>query len=112
MTTLKPEELKAKLDAKEVLTLIDLRPNHDYQEKHIPGAMNVAAGATFVAECSGAVPDKATVIVLYNDLKENHSDQESAAALEAAGYTNVSIVPDGLMGWMNAGFQVEFGRES
>ena len=112
MNTLKPQELKAKIDVGEPLTLIDLRPDHDYQEKHIPGAMNVAAGANFVSECSQAVPDKATVIVLYNDLKENHSDQESAAALEAAGYANVSIVPDGLMGWMNAGFQVDFGRES
>lgn len=112
MNTMTPQELKAKMDAHESLTLVDLRPAHDYQEKHIPGAMNVEAGANFLAAFSAAVPDKATIVVLYNDLKENTADKDSASALEAAGYTSVSILPDGLMGWMNAGFQVEFGRES
>ncbi len=112
MIEITPQELKAKLDAKEALTLVDLRDPHAYQEKHIPGALNVSVGAAFAEEFKAVVPDTDAVIVLYNEFKEDTSDTASAALLESLGYKNVSVLPDGLMGWMNAGFQVEFGRES
>lgn len=105
-------DLKAKHDAGEAFELIDLRDSHAYQEKHIPGAINIAVGPAFATEFQVAVPDKDAMIVLYNEFQEDESDKKSAAALESIGYKNISILPDGLMGWMNAGYQVEFGRES
>jgi rhodanese-related sulfurtransferase len=112
MTEISPKDLKDKLDAQATLTLVDIRDAHAYQEKHIPGALNVEVGAAFVEEFKEVVPDKDAAIVLYNEFKEDETDKTSAALLESLGYKNISVLPDGLMGWMNAGFQVEFGRES
>ena len=112
MSQIIPQELKAKLENGEIFELVDIRDSHSYGEKHIPGASNVPAGEKFVEMLAGIVPDKEAHIILYNDRQEDPSDKEASAALESAGYIAVATLPDGLTGWMNAGYQVEGGQES
>ena len=43
---MKPQELKAAIDAGSAVTLVDLQDAHSYAHRHIPGALNVPSTAS------------------------------------------------------------------
>lgn len=112
MNTLSPAELKAKIDASESITIVDLQVAHEYEHRHIPGAINIPGDQAFEQHVEELLKDKEAAIVLYGEFDELGKGSEGAERLEKLGYTNVSRLTGGLMGWMEAGFMVEGGRES
>ena len=56
--------------------------------------------------------DKDADIVLYGEFDELGKGSQVAEALQQAGYTKVSRLVGGMMGWMEAGYGVENGSES
>ena len=63
-------------------------------------------------ECVHLLKDKDADIVLYGEFDELGKGSLVAEALSIAGYTKVSRLAGGMMGWMEAGFGVEGGQES
>lgn len=112
MLSLSPQELKAKQDAGATCTLVDLQTSEGYAHRHIPGAMHMEPSSTCGEDCGRLLKDKDADIVLYGEFDELGKGARVAEILEHAGYTNVSRLSGGMMGWMEAGYSVEGGAES
>jgi rhodanese-related sulfurtransferase len=80
--------------------LVDVLPPQSYAARHIPQAINIPKGADFVErfEKETKAPKDAEIIV-YCSSSGCGASVVSAAALEAAGYTNVLHYKEGLAGW-------------
>ncbi len=62
--TIDAEQLKSWMHGKQKAVLIDARPAEEYQQAHIPGAINIPADR-MKTEASRLPKDKATPIVFY-----------------------------------------------
>jgi len=105
-----PQDLKAKLDADETLHLIDLRSAELFDHNHVPSAINVPFGDTFGDDLQRAVTDKDVPLVGYFDGEPKY--EEACKIAEAAGYVKILCLDDGIRGWMEQGYQLDFGAES
>ncbi len=112
MQSISAKDLKKKLEAGETLEIVDLQDPHEYEHRHIPGAMNVPIDETCKEECAKLVKEKDTPIVVCGEFDEIGKAEKASGILVGLGCKNVSILKGGLMGWMEAGFQVEGGKES
>lgn len=108
--TITAQDLKAKLDADETLHLIDLRSAEMYAHNHIPSAVNVPYTETFADDLQRAVVDKDVPLVGYFDGEPKY--EEACKVAESAGYLKILCLDDGIRGWMEQGYQLEFGVES
>jgi rhodanese-related sulfurtransferase len=108
MKTITPQELKKALDEGETVTLVDVRSAADFAEKHIPGSVNAPADGEMVQ----GLPDPESRVVVYAEHEGSETPQQVCERLEAAGYDNAMCLVGGLLGWMEAGGQVEGGQES
>jgi molybdopterin/thiamine biosynthesis adenylyltransferase/rhodanese-related sulfurtransferase len=88
------EQLKAKLDAKEDVFVLDVREPHEYQIVNI-GAPLIPLGE--VALRSVELGDKDREIVVH--CKSGARSQKAAVALKNAGFTNVSNLTGGILAW-------------
>jgi phage shock protein E len=58
------EQLKSRLQGKQKVVLIDARPEEEYQQAHIPGAINIRSDR--IKEEAARLPrDKKTAIIFY-----------------------------------------------
>ncbi|MFA5945911.1 MAG: rhodanese-like domain-containing protein [Patescibacteria group bacterium] len=112
MNILTVKELKTKLEAGEALTLIDLQEPANFEHRHIPGAVNIPVGDKCGDTCSAMLKDKDADIVVYGEFDELGKGSTATEALEQAGYTKLTRLTGGLMGWMEAGYAVEGGKAS
>ena len=62
--TIDSEQLKTRMHGKQKAVLIDARPADEYQQTHIPGAINIPADQ-MKTETSRLPKDKATPIIFY-----------------------------------------------
>lgn len=62
--TIDAEQLKSWTHGKQKAVLIDARPAEEYQQAHIPGAINIPADR-MKAEASHLPKDKTTPIIFY-----------------------------------------------
>lgn len=108
--TMKPQELKTLLEQGSV-TLVDLQDAHEYEHRHIPGAINIPS-TTSGQDVQKILTDKDARIVVYGEYDELGKGREALEGLNALGYEQVNRLAGGLMGWMEAGFAVEGGQES
>jgi rhodanese-related sulfurtransferase len=105
-TQITRDQLKAKLDANENVILVEALPAKYYQDKHLPGAVNLPH--TQVDELAPTLlPDKAAEIVVYcaNDACQNSGI--AASRLVELGYTNVRDYNEGKQDWIDAGLPIE-----
>jgi rhodanese-related sulfurtransferase len=112
MNVLSPQDLKVQIDSGIAPTIVDLQFIHEYEHRHIPGAINIPGDQKFEEHAQETLKDKAAAIVVYGEFDELQKGSEGAERLEKLGYTNVSRLTGGLMGYMEAGFTVEGGWES
>ncbi len=108
---MKPQELKAAIDAGSAVTLVDLQDAHSYAHRHIPGALNVPSTAS-ADERRRCLADTSARIIVYGEYDELGKGGEAIAGLAKLGYGNIDRLEGGLMGWMEAGYAVEGGQES
>jgi len=96
-----PERLADMIDDEEAFTLLDTRPQDDYEAWHVPGAENVPFGpeeslddeqAARVRELNGQKP-------LATICAKGISSYEFAEELAAQGFADVAVVEGGMEAW-------------
>src|ERR1700690_1085438 len=98
------EELKRRLDAREKLTLVDVREKDEWRSGYIPGAISVPRGFLEI-QAEQKLPDKNAPIVAY--CAGGTRSALAAATLHDLGYTHVETANPGFVRWKDLGFPVE-----
>jgi mannose-6-phosphate isomerase-like protein (cupin superfamily) len=100
------DELHAALDS---VTVVDAQPPTRYGQRHLPRALNLVAEDSD-EHLIGALPDRATSVVVYSTDAACGRAPELAARLEALGYADVRIYGEGVEDWVRAGLPIEGPR--
>lgn len=100
---LKVSELKAMLDKREVLLLLDTREKNEFEVSHIPGAVYV--GYDKFSLSSLEAYSKNQTIVTYCSI--GYRSEKVGEKLKKAGYKNVYNLYGGIFDWVNSGYSVE-----
>jgi rhodanese-related sulfurtransferase len=103
-------ELKALLDGKQDLVLVDTRTPEEFQEAHIKGAMSMPE-KSFETQLSLLPADKNALIMLYCNGVKCGKSKKAAKKAEAAGYMNLVIYAEGFPVWEEKGFAIVAGPE-
>ena len=101
-------ELKAKLDAKEDVLVVDSRPMNEFEVMNIPGALDCPG-----AELVYRVPELATnpdTLVVVNCAGRTRSIIGAQSLINAQLPNKVVALKNGTMGWHLAGFTLERGN--
>ena len=111
------QELKAWIDQKKAMVIVDTMPPDNFRKQHIPSAVNFEIQRhPELTEMSDKMkrdfekllgPDKERTIVFYcgfTDCERSHNAGMWAIKL---GYKNVYRQPGGITGWLEAGYPVE-----
>jgi rhodanese-related sulfurtransferase/predicted metal-dependent enzyme (double-stranded beta helix superfamily) len=102
-------DLKAKLDAKEDLVVLDSRPMGEYRVMNIPGALD-CPGAELVYRAQAAAPRPETLIVV-NCAGRTRSIIGAQSLISADIPNPVVALKNGTMGWHLAGLELERGKD-
>ncbi len=94
---IKAQDLQTMLNAKETMTLVDVREARDYNNGHIPGAINIPI-TLFSERYQELKPNDKIVLICYS----GQSSKSAAQFLLGKKYTNVSSVSGGMMDWSGA----------
>lgn len=102
------DELKAKLDGGEDIIIVETLGPKDYEEAHLPGAINIPHSE--VDELAPRLlPDKSAQIVVYCSNKACQASPQTARWLDALGYENVYDYEEGKQDWIESGLPTESG---
>ena len=102
------DELKAKLDRGEPVTIVEALPEPYYRKAHLPGALNLPHDEVD-ALAPTLLPDKGAAIVVYCANLPCPNSEIAAQRLIELGYANVREYAEGKQDWIDAGFPVETG---
>jgi len=97
-------EVKRMLDAREEVTLIDVREDNEWAKGHLPGARHLGKGI-IERDIEVQYPDKVTPLILY--CGGGFRSALAADNLQKMGYTQVASMDGGWRAWTGAGFPVE-----
>ncbi len=101
--TITRDDLKARLDAGTLTTIVEALPQRYFDAEHLPGAINIPHDQ--IRERAGSqLPDKDATIVVYCASTECQNSSIAAQALTAAGYRNVLEYVEGKKDWQEAGY--------
>jgi rhodanese-related sulfurtransferase len=102
------EQLKAAIDGKQRLVVVDTRTPDEFAQARIAGSVNIPAG--FVQSLSNRLPkDKGTLLVFYCRGMGCTLSPEAAAEAAKLGYTNLAIYQAGIPDWLLRRYPVETG---
>jgi rhodanese-related sulfurtransferase len=102
------DELRARLESGDPVTLVEALPPMYYEQEHLPGALNVPHDQ--VDELAAELlPDRDAEIVVYCASGPCRNSGIAARRLESLGYANVSDYAEGKADWIAAGLPVETG---
>ena len=88
--------------------LINLLPEEPFADGHIPGSLNACVfEVAFIEKMESLVPDRSASVVIYGAGEGSLDAEVAVTRLSAAGYTQVSVLDDGLAAWKAAGLPVE-----
>lgn len=88
--------------------LVDARPANQFQEGHLPTAVNIPAGANRV-DTSLLPEDTNSPIVVYCVNPKCGLRKQVAEKLKKQGYTNILMYHEGIEGWGRAGLMLVQG---
>jgi rhodanese-related sulfurtransferase len=94
-------DIKKKLDAGELMIIIDTREDNEWARGHIPNAVHLGKGV-IERDIEKAIPDKDATLVLY--CGGGYRSALAADNLQKMGYRNVISMDGGWRGWTEAGF--------
>ncbi len=98
---MKPQELKMLLDAKDrELVIVDVRDASEFQEGHIPSALNIPVEAFAVR--SGVLPKEKKVVVYCNSGGRSYTAYRKLVKLASPNIYQATLVE-----WKEAGMPVE-----
>jgi rhodanese-related sulfurtransferase len=92
--------------------VINVLATDKYQQKHIPGSINVPLEAPeFERRIQDALPDKGKPVIVHCSGMSCQASTQAARRLEALGYRDVRDFKAGLQGWEEAGQAFESGAQ-
>ena len=97
-------DLKAKLDNKENIILIDCREQGEWDEAHIEGAILVPL-SSFPGVYAEHLKDKDAEIIIQ--CRSGKRSLTSCQFLMEQDFTNLTNLEGGIMAWTAAGYQVK-----
>ncbi|HNW34310.1 MAG TPA: rhodanese-like domain-containing protein [Candidatus Ozemobacteraceae bacterium] len=100
------EGLKALLQSKVPLTILDARSGIFDDRRRIPGAKALNAESK-VSEIVKILPEKESLIVTYCANLKCPASHNLSERLKSLGYKNVLEYPEGIAGWIKSGHEVE-----
>lgn len=101
--TVDAKGLKAMLDDGKPVTVVDARTAKYDDGNRVPGAIALPADADDAA-IAAALPAKDACIVAYCSNTQCPASKNLAARLKDLGYQNVFVMPEGIAGWLEAGY--------
>lgn len=100
--------LKAKLDRKEPIVLVEALPPRYFADAHLPGALNIPHDQVD-SLAPRLLPDKHAEIVVYCANTPCRNSTIAADRLTQLGYTRVRDYKEGKEDWAKAGLALESG---
>jgi rhodanese-related sulfurtransferase len=100
------DEVKAMLDRKDKVLLVDVREESEYVKDHLPGAIHLGKGI-IERDIEERVPELSTPLVLY--CGGGYRSALAADNLQKMGYTSVLSMDGGIRGWREQGFPLTKG---
>lgn len=97
-------EMRARQEAGDRFTLVDVREESEYAAGHLPGAVHIGKGV-IERDIEAKVPDPATPLVLY--CGGGYRSALAADVLQKMGYTNVISMDGGWRAWTEQSLPVE-----
>lgn len=94
------DDVKARLDRGEKLTLVDVREESEFAASHIPGAIHLGKGV-IERDAEARFPDPNAELILY--CGGGYRSALAADSLQKMGYTNVISMDGGHRGWKERG---------
>jgi len=93
-------DVKARLDRKDPIVLIDVREDHEWIDGRIPGAIHLGRGI-LERDAEEKFPDKDAELVLY--CGGGFRSALAADNLQKMGFTRVLSMDGGIRSWREAG---------
>ena len=104
--TISREEIKARLDSGEPITLVEALPQKYFDEAHLPGAINIPHDQLRNL-APALLPEKEALIAVYCASTECNNSRIATNLLRGMGYANALEYIDGKKDWVEAGLPVE-----
>ncbi|HOY66309.1 MAG TPA: rhodanese-like domain-containing protein [Candidatus Ozemobacteraceae bacterium] len=98
--------LRALLQSKVPLTILDARSGKYDDGRRIPGAKSLNADSK-VSEILKILPEKESLIITYCSNLKCPASHKLFEHLKSLGYKNLLEYPEGIAGWIEAGYEVE-----
>ena len=102
------DELKAKLDRGDRVTIVEALPEPYYRKAHLPGALNLPHDQVD-ALAPALLPDTGAEIVVYCANLACPNSELAAQRLIELGYADVREYAEGKQDWKDAGLPLESG---
>jgi rhodanese-related sulfurtransferase len=100
-------EVRARLEAGERFTLVDVREDDEFAVDHARGARHIGRGV-LERDVEALIPEKEAPIVLY--CGGGFRSALAAESLQKMGYTQVISMDGGMRAWREAGCPVDVGH--
>jgi rhodanese-related sulfurtransferase len=100
------DDVKARVDRKEELLIVDVREDNEWEKDHLPGATHLGKGV-IERDIEQRVPDLNAPIVLY--CGGGFRSALAADNLGRMGYKNVVSMDGGIRGWREKGYPLTRG---
>lgn len=97
------KDLKSKIDSKEKFQFIDCREQAEWNDAHIDGATLLPLSLLELNH-SKVLTDKNAEIIIQ--CRSGARSMNACMYLMSKGYTNLTNLQGGIMGWMQAGYPV------
>ncbi|WP_051401601.1 rhodanese-like domain-containing protein [Advenella kashmirensis] len=95
--------LKQQIHDAEEIAILDVREHGQYGENHLFFAVSLPY-SVLELEIERLIPRKSTRVVLYGNRHESEVITSACMAASRMGYTNLSILQDGIQGWQTEGY--------
>ena len=79
------------------ITLIDIRPEEEYDQMHVPGSLNLPAN--MIENDISKFSTNDTIVCVCT--KGMERSQNAAKTISSLGFENVFYLEEGVMGWLN-----------
>lgn len=106
MTSIDRDQLRRMMQ-EQAVTVVEVLDKDQYDEFHIPGAINVPLSGDFSSEIEQAVPDKSEPVAVYCMDEACNASPKAAEKLEELGYRRVYDYEAGKKDWKQAGLPTE-----
>jgi phage shock protein E len=103
-TVISPQEVKKSIDAKDKITIVDVRTPDEYKTGHIKNSVLLTLD-TIEENARKVLPDKNKLLYVY--CRSGVRSAKAVTQLQQLGYTNVHSIDGGLLAWQKSGYPVE-----